>query len=121
MLNISRQCIFAALLAIQAGPGHAEEASMAPSTSGFVDATDRMHAGMDIDYTGNADLDFVRGMIPHHMGAVDMARIVLQYGKDPEIKQLANDVIAMQTTEIKQLQAWLDTHAPKPAPDKPQP
>ncbi len=120
MLNISRQCIFAALLATPLGVIHAEEAPItpiAPSTSAFVDASDRIHAGMDIDYTGNADVDFVRGMIPHHMGAIDMANIVLKYGKDPEVKRMANDVIAMQTTEIKQMQAWLDTHAHKSAID----
>ncbi len=42
-----------------------------------------MHTAMDIELSGNADVDFVRGMIPHHQGAIDMARIQLQYGKNP--------------------------------------
>ena len=121
MSKMRRLGIFAVLLALSAIPVRAEEsAAMVPSTSGFVDANDRMHAGMDIDYTGDADVDFVRGMIPHHLGAVDMAKVLLQYGKDPEIRQLANDIIAMQTAEIKQMQTWLDAHAPKPVADKAQ-
>jgi uncharacterized protein (DUF305 family) len=45
-----------------------------------------MHRDMAISFTGNADIDFVRGMIPHHQGATDMARVVLQFGKDEQTK-----------------------------------
>ena len=48
-----------------------------------------MHADMSIDYTGDPDKDFIRGMIPHHQGAIDMAKVVLKYGKDPKVKELA--------------------------------
>ena len=47
-----------------------------------------MHADMSIDYTGDPDKDFIRGMIPHHQGAIDMAKVVLKYGKDPKVKEL---------------------------------
>jgi uncharacterized protein (DUF305 family) len=51
-------------------------------------------------YTGNPDVDFLAMMIPHHQGAVDMARLVLIYGKDPLARRLAEEIIASQTAEI---------------------
>jgi uncharacterized protein (DUF305 family) len=68
----------------------------------------RMHQSMAVNYTGDADADFARAMIPHHQGAIDMARIAARHGTDPEIKRLAQDVIATQEREIAQLKAWLD-------------
>jgi uncharacterized protein (DUF305 family) len=52
-------------------------------------------------YTGDADVDFLAMMIPHHVGAVDMARLVLQHGRDPATRRLAEDIIAGQTIEIE--------------------
>lgn len=81
-----------------------------PSTDGYKAAMDKMHTDMMIEYSGNADVDFVRGMIPHHQGAIDMAKVELANGKDPEIRKLAEGVIAAQEAEIKQMQAWLAAH-----------
>lgn len=51
--------------------------------------------------TGNADIDFLAMMIPHHEGAVEMARLVLVHGVDPVTRRLAEDIIAGQQTEIE--------------------
>lgn len=59
-------------------------------------------------YTGNADVDFLAMMIPHHQGAVDMARLLLIHGKDPLTRKLAEEIIASQTTEIAAMRARLE-------------
>lgn len=59
-------------------------------------------------YTGDPDIDFMTMMIPHHQGAVDMARLVLRHGTDPVTRKLAEDIIASQTVEIEGMQRRLD-------------
>jgi uncharacterized protein (DUF305 family) len=93
------------------GAPAAKSAEASPSTAAYRAANDKMHAGMDIAYTGDADVDFMRGMIPHHQGAIDMAKIVLKHGKDPAIRKLAQDIIAAQEREIGEMQAWLKKNA----------
>ncbi|MGF7161941.1 uncharacterized protein (DUF305 family) [Rhodoligotrophos appendicifer] len=73
----------------------------------FREAMTKMHQDMDIKPSGTVDVDFVRGMIAHHQGAIDMARVELQYGTDPELKALAAAIITAQRAEIDWMKAWL--------------
>ncbi|MGK7295423.1 MAG: CopM family metallochaperone [Candidatus Wenzhouxiangella sp. M2_3B_020] len=67
-------------------------------------ASERMHSEMDIAYSDNPEADFARGMIGHRQGAIDMARVVLEFGDDPELKKLAQDVNEAQESEVQFLQ-----------------
>jgi hypothetical protein len=66
-----------------------------------------MHAGMNVPFSGDADIDFLRGMIPHHQGAVDMARIQLKYGSHPQLKRMTREIIRAQELEIRQMTTLL--------------
>ncbi len=85
----------------------ASAAVVVPSTAAFQAAATKMHKDMDIAYTGDADVDFVRGMIGHHQGAIEMAKVELSYGKDAPMRQLAQNIIAAQEKEIADMRAWL--------------
>ncbi|MGL4488405.1 MAG: CopM family metallochaperone, partial [Rhizobiaceae bacterium] len=88
-----------------AAMGHDTSSSAAPkgdqgeASKAFAKANATMHTGMDIEFSGNTDVDFAKGMIPHHQGAVDMAKIVLQYGKDADLRKLAEGVVSTQESE----------------------
>lgn len=73
----------------------------------YASAMKSMHENMSMAPTGDADVDFMRGMTPHHQGAIDMAKIVLTHGKDPQVKKLAEDVIQAQESEIAFMRGWL--------------
>ena len=78
------------------------------STKAYLEAANKVHGPMmEGAKASDPDVAFVKGMIPHHQGAIDMARVVLQHAKDEQVKKWANDVIAAQEREIAEMQAWL--------------
>jgi uncharacterized protein (DUF305 family) len=82
------------------------------ATKAYLEAAERMHGPMmEGVQAGDPDVAFVRGMIPHHQAAIDMAKVVLQYGKDPLTKKLAEDVVREQQREITEMQEWLKKNA----------
>jgi uncharacterized protein (DUF305 family) len=88
-------------------PAQTAQTPDSPATQGYRQANEKMHRDMNIPFSGNADVDFVRGMIPHHQGAIDMAKVALQHAKDEQIRKWATDVIREQEREIAEMQTWL--------------
>ncbi len=82
-------------------------ANASASTKSYERAMADLMAGMKTPLTGKPDVDFMQGMVPHHQGAIDMAKVVLQYGKDAEVKTLAENVIKAQESEIAMMKVWL--------------
>jgi uncharacterized protein (DUF305 family) len=84
-----------------------------PGWSELNSSMSTMHAAMSSVITsGKSDVDFVRLMVPHHQAAIDMAKIQLRYGKDPEMRRLAQEIITDQQSEIDLMQLWLKRHEP---------
>jgi hypothetical protein len=76
-----------------------------------------MNAGMRrAPMNGDPDHDFAAMMIPHHQGAIDMARAELLYGNNPALRRLAQEIIVTQGSEIAVLRSELDKPAPAPRP-----
>ena len=70
-------------------------------------AMSTMVQNISATYSGDADVDFVNGMIPHHQGAIDMAKVAQQYVKDTLLLKLAGDVVGAQEGEITFMKEWL--------------
>lgn len=78
-------------------------------------AMSRMMTDMEVAPTGDVDRDFLSMMIPHHQGAVDMARAVLRHGADERVRRLAQGIVVEQEQEIA-LMRLLMQQAPAPQP-----
>ncbi|RVU18145.1 CopM family metallochaperone [Methylobacterium oryzihabitans] len=108
-------CLAAAAPALaQQHGGHAHHAAPAPgdsdATRAYRAAADAMHRDMTAPYTNDVDVDFLRGMIPHHRGAIAMAKVALAHSKDPEIRRLAEGIVRAQEGEIAEMEALLKRH-----------
>jgi uncharacterized protein (DUF305 family) len=82
-------------------------AGAGPGDKALQDSMATMMARMHAKPTGDVDADFVTMMLPHHLGAVDMAKAELKYGKDPVLLRLAADIVAAQDKEIALMNDWL--------------
>lgn len=87
----------------------AEAAQLTPAQQAFAEANTRMHAAMS-EIPPNADEAFMRGMLAHHRGAVEMAEVELEHGTDPQARDLAQRIIDAQEAEIAEMEAWLAEH-----------
>jgi uncharacterized protein (DUF305 family) len=91
--------------------------SMSPAWPAFVDSVEHMHAAMmSVGPSANSDVDFVSLMLPHHQAAIDMAEAQLMYGKDPQMRRLAQEIITDQESEIQLMQLWLKKHQSSAGP-----
>src|SRR5215831_2921057 len=84
--------------------------------SELISSMDKMHMAMGaVKPSRDSDVDFVRLMLPHHQAAIDMAKAQLLYGKDPQMRRLAQEIITDQQSEIQLMQQWLKGHQSLPA------
>ena len=120
--SIARAVLAAALLAPGAVAAQPADTASAPAhgahgaapvdagtaaAHAYEDANARMHRDMAIALSGDPDRDFAEMMIAHHQGAIDMARVVMEHGRDPAIRALAEEVVATQEREVAFLRDWL--------------
>jgi uncharacterized protein (DUF305 family) len=71
-------------------------------------AMDKMHAEMNrMEVTGDLDRDFMAMMVPHHQSAVEMAKVYLEKGRDPELRKLSEEVIRSQEQEMRYMRSRL--------------
>jgi uncharacterized protein (DUF305 family) len=93
-------------------PAMADMQGLTEMQKAYMQGMDRMHPAMMAGVMADdPDVAFVCGMIPHHQGAIDMAKVQLQYGKDPWVREMAQKVIDSQTSEIAEMRKWLGEHA----------
>jgi len=99
-------------LSPQSSHSHEEEtATNNPPWSAFMKDMNKMHSSMSsITSSGDVDTDFAHLMLPHHQSAIDMAKTELAYGKDPQMRRLAQEIVTDQQSEIDLMQLWLKQH-----------
>jgi uncharacterized protein (DUF305 family) len=92
--------------------GGAVKGELTEAQAAYKAANDAMHAGM-ADIPADPDVAFMQGMLAHHRGAVAMSEVALKYAKDAKARDLAARVIAAQSAEIAEMEAWLKDRAAK--------
>ncbi|KGQ58302.1 DUF305 domain-containing protein [Gallibacterium anatis] len=109
---LSAAAIFVFASSASAGMMHSQH--MSAANEAYMQSMGAMHDSMmkGISHQ-DPDVAFAAGMLPHHQGAVAMAEVELKYGKDPELRQLAENIIKAQQAEIKFMQQWLEKHGEK--------
>lgn len=109
----TRQALYAfalgGALALASAVPSAIAQNMSPGDKGYMDSMAKMQKDMPKP-TGNGDVDFAQMMIPHHQGASDMAKVLLDNSKDPTLRAMAAKMISDQGKEITELQDWLKKH-----------
>ena len=105
--------------ALTVGATAREKSFMADSNA----AMDRMMAGMAVRPAGDVDADFAAMMIPHRQGAIDMAVAELRYGKNPQLRRIAQEIVVEQQQEIAAMRMALGQPLPPStaAPTQPAP
>jgi uncharacterized protein (DUF305 family) len=103
------------VVALAAGrqDSHSGDQTMAQDANWIelMSSMEKMHAAMNsVGPSGNRDADFVKLMLPHHEGAVDMAKAELTYGKDAQMRRLAQEIVTDQESEIQLMKLWLKQH-----------
>jgi uncharacterized protein (DUF305 family) len=101
--------LFAAAVII-AAPSAAFANHATSAEEAFKEANNTMMQAMAKPMSGDADKDFVMMMLPHHQGAIDMAKVELKYGKDPTLRAMAEAIIVAQEKEIKEMKEWTAAH-----------
>src|SRR5262249_48339305 len=92
--------------------GVSEDKPLSPEWVSFQESVEKMHSVMMSTKSSNdSDLDFVKLMLPHHQAAIEMAKIQLMYGKDAQIRRLAQEIITDQQSEIELMELWVKQHS----------
>jgi uncharacterized protein (DUF305 family) len=124
MKNIAWRYLMVAFLVLtlalpewgQDSHSHNSSAKTDPSWAELLRSMDAMHTAMaTLKTSGDSDIDFVRMMLPHHQAAIDMAKTQLIYGKDAQMRRLAQEIITDQQSEIELMQLWLKQQESKSA------
>jgi uncharacterized protein (DUF305 family) len=115
ILELTVLSVLFGALAIQAQEDcrtHARPKSEADSEwSELNSGMDKMQAAMaTMESSGDSDVDFVELMLPHHQAAIDMAKVELKFGNDPQMRRMAQEIITDQQSEIELMRLWLKQH-----------
>jgi uncharacterized protein (DUF305 family) len=99
-LGLAAALVVAGTAVSNSVPNSARDSESARFMAANVAAMDKMMAGMAITPSGDVDRDFVAMMVPHHQGAIEMAQAELRYGRNEQLRRLAQEIVVTQRQEI---------------------